>query len=331
MADYAIYEYTISQAIDGNLNLTPEMVSDNLAKKQLVFASLFEGNKLNLYISKSDGEIDHYDNYKLKGIDNVFVYQINNIKKMNIVKDSGKTNNGVPLYESVSEISKPLARIIIDNRDPDKGLIAIEKEAGWGKTPDKLRGLLEVSFRRVLTEYGLDIKITAMKMPTVFWEFVDRQCKKYKDTVTKVTIDFLTHNKQKQKSAHPRQRASSALTSMFNLSAANNAIKSTFSMEFESVTARKIKDMVRIADLCDQAENYALSIYFSKFGLYRSNQLVTAFFPLEDEVLNLFGWQKSSTMIDTNSSFELMKWLDDVKKQIVDLHNEAKTPAKIKR
>lgn len=330
MADYAIYEYTITQAIDGNLNLTPKMSSDNLAKKQAIFASLFYGNKLNLYLHKSDGEIDPYDNYKLKGIDNVFIYQINNNKKINIVKDSGRTNNGAPVYENVPETSKPLARIVVDNRCPDKGLIAIEKEAGWGKTPDKLRGLLEVSFRRILTEYGLDIKITPMKMPTVFWEFVDRQCKKYKDTVTRVSIDFLTHNKQQQKNAHPRQRASAALTSMFNLSAANKAIRSTFSMEFESITARKIKDMVRIADLCDQ-EEYALSIYFSKFGLYRSNQLVTAFFPMEEEVLNLFGWQRSSTMSDTNTSYELMTWLDNVKKQIVDLQNEAKTPTKIKR
>lgn len=325
---FAIYEYEIFVAIDGRMDLTPNMVQNNLNDRQRIFADLFEGNKLNLYLSKEDGMPEMYDNYKWKGVENVFIYQINNNQNKTIIKPTGETKNGVPQFDGISEKSMPLGIVAIDNRRKDKGLIALEKNAGWGKTPEKLRDLLEQSFRHMLYDQGLDIKIEPKLRPTDFWGFTDEQCNKNGDSVTKVTIDFL--HKNDKNPVNKKQRAAHLMKVIDNIGKKNGAIKSSFSMEFEEVNARKIKDMVHIAELCDKNE-YDLSIYFKKFGLYRSKETVTAFYPMDEEVLNTFGWQYSATMEDTNHTYQLMTWFDDVLKKLIELENEAKTPGKLNR
>lgn len=330
---FAIYEYDIIAAKEYSYNLTPEMIQANLEKKQEIFSRLFEGNKLNLYLTTEDGVPKLYENYKWKGIEDVFVYQVNNIKNKKIIKATGKTLNGIPQYNASDVPSLPLGLLAIDNRKNKggKGLIAIEKNAGWGKTPDKLKELLKKSFNYVLIEYGLEFTIGGKMQPTEFWAFLDEQCNKYGDGVTRVTIDILHKKKKEDKEdsvekKNTRQRAARLMNNMDDIGEKNGAIKTTLSMEFESVNARKIKDMTHISKLCDDNE-YDLSVQLKKFGIYRSNDTVTAFFPMDDDVLNTFGWQYTSTMEDTNHTYKLMSWFDNVWLKVKELEVETETPA----
>lgn len=327
---FAIYEFDIKASKEPGYNLTPNMIQTNLEKKQEIFSSLFEGNKLNLFLTKGDGTPQPYDNYKWKGVEDVFVYQVNNIQNKTIVEATGETLNGIPQYDSIPKTSLPLGLLAIDNRSgkDGKGLMAIEKNAGWGKTPEKLRELLETSFNSVLEEYGLEITIGAKMQPTEFWPFLDEQCNKNGDGVTRVTIDIhhKTKKKEDKEKKNNRQRATLLMNNMNSIGERNGALKSSFSMEFESVNARKIKDMTHIAQLCDD-NDYDLSVYLKKFGLYRSNDTVTAFFPMDDDALRTFGWQYSSTMEDTNHTYQLMTWFDNVWTKVKELENDTTTPA----
>lgn len=325
--DFAIYEFTIFESLEKKMDLTPTMVQNNLKDRKRIFSSLFEGNKLSLYLDEVG---EPYDNYKWKGVEDVFVYQVNNQQNKGIVKPTGQTINGIPQYDVENELSLPLGLLAIDNRYEDQGLIAIEKNAGWGKTPEKLRVLLEQSLSRILWDYGLDIKIEARLRPTEFWEFLDEQCNKNGDGVTKVTIEIDHKNKKSAESKGKKQRAARLMKNMDEVADKNKAIRSIFSMEFEDVNARKIKDMVHIAKLCDE-NDYELSVRLKKFGLYRSNETVTAFFPMEVEALTTFGWQYTSTMEDNNHTYQLMTWFDEVRKKIANIEDDTKTPEPRKR
>lgn len=338
---FAIYEYEIIEAKEKSAFSTQNLKPKSLEERRDIFSKILgKGCRLNLYTTKDDGTADIYENYKWNGCDDVFVYQVNNKQNKTLVKPTGETLNGIPQFDEETETSMPLGRIAIDNRKIDdrevnKGLIAIEKNAGWGKTPDKLRGLLEVSFRRILIDYGLDIKIQAKLQPTEFWSFLDEQCEKNGDSVTRVSIEFNHKNKKKQDNTetwrdNPKQRPARLMKSIDDIAKKNNAIKSIFTMEFESVNARKIKDMVHIAQLCDENE-YELSVGLKNFGIYRSGDFVTVFFPMDEEALIFLGKQIVSDRDGNHNTFQLMTWFDEVWAKVKTIENEAATPRKGKR
>lgn len=330
MKDFAVYEYEIIRPAQGNLNFTENMIQQNLAQKRENFGKLFvKGTQMKLYQQKSNGEMpDLFENYVVQVERDVVILQVNRTVYKTLIEPADHTVNGVPAYEPRKAKSLPLGYVIIDNRE-GHGFIMMEKNTAWGKVPKTLCELLQESLGRLLFDnYGLGISISAKLQPTEFSEFVDQQCQKNKDVVKRITIDYLHAGGANDKWKSMSGRGTKSLRALADTGDKFEAIRSTFSMEFQELHKDKIRDMVRLAQLCGEYD-YKISVKFNDFGLYKSNSTIVAFYSLDVQPFDNFITGQTYTDTETGEvTYALLLWLDDKWNKTKELENEAKTPGK---
>lgn len=101
-------------------------------------------------------------------------------------------------------------------------------------------------------------------------------------------------------------------------------------MEFDEKTNGKIspknRDMAEMVRLC--AENgYDILVKLKDFKVYRINDYVKAYFPLEEDALHNFRIGS----VDFNGKTELEKWFDHVAEQTEHYVNESEVPKRRNR
>lgn len=325
MADYAIYKYDLVRPEQMNLNFTENIMQQNYVHRRVHFGNLFhKGTKMNLYQLKARLDNDIFDNYVLQVSNDVYVVQINKNEYKTLIEPSQHTVNGAPAFEARKAKSQPLGHVVIDNRE-GHGFMAIEKGTAWGKVPKQLCEVLQESLSRLLYDScGLGIKICPKLQPTDFADFVDLQCRKHKDIVKRITIDYTGNAKRNGKNISGRGTRS--LKALSDFSDKYNAIKSTFSMEFQEMNKEKIRDMVKLAQLCGEYD-YNISVRFNDFGIYHNNDTIVAFYFLPDDILTDFiNMQSSSDGLNGDCTYALLEWLDTSWQKTKELDDETTTP-----
>lgn len=320
--EYAVYHYEVSQNVQTKLDIPDNVMKQHVENRYERFGRLFlKRTQMKLYQQK-ENDTEEYENFVMQTLRDVYVLQVNRNLYKTLYENTHQTENGIPKYEARKAKSLPLGHVIIDNRE-DRHLILIEKGTAWGKVPKALHELLQESLSRLLYDsYGLDITITAKMQPTEFVDFVNQQCRKNKDVVKRITIDYLNNGDKKGET--PKGRGTLPLRAMSDYADKYNALKSTFSMEFQELHKEKIKHMVKLAQLCGE-HNYVIAVKFGDYGIYHDKDVVVAFYQLADQAFsNFIAGQMVTGSDPKNGTFALLEWLEEVWKKTKDLEDGTK-------
>ena len=185
------------------------------------------------------------------------------------------------------------------------------------------------NFNRILADkFDLEMRIEARMNPTDIWQFVHDRIYEHQDYVRRVSFSFQNPKKindQKKEMQQKMDIKSARLKAMVKTVEIADALKGFFAMDFDERTTNKFsqknKDMAEMVALCSQ-NGYDISIVFKDYKVYRINDYVRAYYPIEPEVLNDF--RSGSRTIDGKT--ELEGWFDLVEEQTKGYVNESEIP-----
>ncbi len=328
---YAIYKYDFHKALQRTVEAQAGNIDGNKYIKvaQKCFASLFDENSIdNLAKLNKKGEATRLPNDVMAKRGDIFIWRVNNSQIKEWWKRSGKDSKGIDKYEKEKLESNPFCNVLVDNR-PNVCIMAIEKSAAWASNPDVLRSMLLENFNRILADkFDLEMRIEARLNPTEIWDFLHDRIYVHNDFVRKVTFSF--QNRKKINKTNATDIKSARLKGMLRSVEIADALRGFFTMEFDKDTKGKIskenKDMAEMVNLC--AENgYDISITFKEYKLYRINDYVRAYCPINLNVLDRF---RSGEQI-IGGGTELENWFDMVESQTKEYVNESQVPKRRNR
>ena len=159
--------------------------------------------------------------------------------------------------------------------------------------------------------------------PTDIWQFVHDRIYEHNDYVRRVSFSF--QNPRKINKTNAMEIKSTRLKAMVKTVEIADALKGFFSMEFDQNTTNKFsqtnRDMAEMVALCSE-NGYDINIVFNDYKVYRINDYVRAYYPMESDVLNDF--RSGSRTIDGKT--ELEGWFDLVDEQTKGYVNESEVP-----
>ena len=334
--DFMIYEVVLSEFQDPDKHFKMS-VDSALKNANAIYATFFEGRKLNLYTErKSKGEdiIIQYPNDVMAVHEDIFLLRINNRSFKTLIKPADTMTNGVQDYTAVPEESNPYSYVIIDNRS-DKGIcqIAIQKNSAWSTAPNSkltLRLLLETNINRYFMDEGipLQIEIVPKMRKSEIWEFCKQRCNEGQDAITQVAFDFPNQRKLARSNRIPNPKG--YVRDLAHLMDITDAIKTHIELDYTcadpDTLQQNASDLAHIVDICSN-ENYQLSIKFRDYGMYKCGEIVRALFPMKEALLNVFmsDWTENAL---TKENVELFNWCDYVYEQAKLFEYAEQTPAK---
>ncbi len=319
MNKYAICKYVFSKSQEKG-----SMFNNNgesaFEKAQEVLESMLQAKKLNIYRTKSDGDVIHYPNDVFRNFSHVTVMKVCNVKYLKKCME----------YHTMLDETNPWCNVVIDNRE---GIcqIAIEKSGAFDGHPDTVKDLLQETFGRQLAEYGICIDIEAKVRTAEFWDFVNEQCNDQHDTISRILLEF--PNPRNVWPIDAPKQAYRKLEIMSSLICAVGAVKGSLRLDADKektlLLDRQHQDLAEIVSLCC-SNGYSIAVYFRDLGIYRYHDEVRAVYKMEDRVIDDFV---NGTMVTkdgtTEGTFELIQWLDKIREIIKD-YKDAR-PASKKR
>ncbi len=322
----AIYKYDFHKAIERTIQAEADGIDGAKYVKiaQQCFASLFDENSIdNLSKMNKKGEATRLPNDVMAKQGDIIFWRVNNSQMKEWWRRKGKDSRGIDRYEKEEIESNPYCNVLIDNR-PGRCLIAIEKSSAWGGKPDNLRDMLLDNFNALLADkFDLEMRIEARMNPKDIWEFVHERIYEHGDFIRKVSFSF--QNPKKTNSMNPKDIKSTRLKAMLKTVEISDALKGFFMMEFDKDTSKNIseknKDMAEMVRLCGEY-GYDITIHFKDYKIYRINDYVRAYFPLEDRILT--GFQVGTKTL--NDKTELEEWFDLVDNETKGYVNESEVP-----
>ena len=227
-------------------------------------------------------------------------------------------------------IYHPGCYVIIDNRldvspDGTKGVIymAIERTPAFENKPDKVRDLLEKSFNYLLAEREITVEIRAQMHEGEFWDAIDEQCLQHGDNIRRVTFDF--PNPRIVKTVEAPIELNERLLILSAFTSAVNAAKGTLRLDADKDDAIKLdrtqEDIAQMVTLCCR-NGYNIAVRFSKYGLYRFGNNIKAFGHIKEEYLREFSTGQTIFGKAIEGSFELITWLDNIRKSTENYTDE---------
>ncbi len=324
---FAIYKYDFHKAIERSIQAEADGIDGAKYIKiaQQCFASLFDENSIdNLSkINKKSREATRLPNDVIGRQGEIFIWRVNNSQMKEWWRRNGKDSRGIDKYEREEIESNPYCNVLIDNR-PGRCLIAIEKSSAWGGKPDNLRDMLLDNFNpRLADKFDLEMRIEARMNPKDIWDFVHERIYEHGDYIRKVSFSF--QNPKKTNSMNIKDVKSARLKAMFKTVEIYDALKGFFMMEFDKNSNEKIsqknKDMAEMVRLCGEY-GYDITITFKEYKVYRINDYVRAYYPLEDRILT--GFQIGTKTL--NDKTELEEWFDLVDNETKGYVNESEVP-----
>ena len=325
-SQYAIYKYDFHKATQRMVMAESDNIDGNKYVKvaQTCFASLFDMNSIdNLAKVNKKGEATRLPNDVMAKQGDIFLWRVNNSQIKEWWKKSGKDNKGIDKYEKDEIESNPYCNVLIDNR-LGVSLMAIEKSTAWGSKPDMLRDMLLENFNRELADkFDLEIRIEARMNPTEIWDFVHERIYEHNDYIKKVSFTF--QNPKRTNKTDEMEVKSRRLKAMLRVVEIEDALKGFFAMEFDKNTKNKFsqenKDFAEMVQLAGTM-GYDISITFNEAKVYRINDYVRAYFPMDDDVLQRF--RNGSLTLEGKSWLE--DWFDIVKERTKGYVNESEVP-----
>ncbi len=327
--EYAIYKFDFHKAKERSIIAESEGVdgSKHVKIAQECFDSLFDQNSCNIIKVNNKGDSARLPNDVMAKSGKIFIWRVNNQQLKDVWARNGKDNTGIDKYENQEIESLPFGNVLIDNR-PGCCLMAIEKSSAWSNT-DKLRDILLKNFNALLADrFDLEMRIEARMNPTEIWDFLRERIHEHGDYVREVT--FVMQNPKKINKTNAMEVKSPRLKGMLRTVENSDALRGLFTMEFDEKTNGKIspknRDMAEMVRLC--AENgYDIMVKLKDFKVYRINDYVKAYFPLEEDALHNFR----IGLVDFNGKTELEKWFDHVAEQTEYYVNESEVPKRRNR
>ncbi|MDO4165700.1 MAG: hypothetical protein Q4D56_15155 [Bacteroides sp.] len=279
--------------------------ADVLASGQVqsTFLSIFEGNQLNIYRNKKDGEVVMHPNKILRKAENVISMRVCGVKKVTLWKE----------YEELEDESNPYCNVVIDARE-GAGQIAIENTSAFDD-PGKVSALLQDCFNRVLSFYGLKVEISPKMSETEVWDVVRTNCAGG-DTVKKLVFEFVDPDRvatvDTSKSMLQYMRA------MAKMVCAVGAVKGKLELGAEKGGALtldpKNRLMLNLIHMCCN-NGYELSLHFRRYGVYKCGKVMRAVHQMNEAYLREFNNGETASVGDSaQAGYKLLTWLDDIRK-----------------
>lgn len=318
---YTIYRYKIVRARqrqaftpDGEATANEGEVRAVTAAERLHFADLFGAKKLNIFTTADNGDVTVHDNRILAVREGVVLMEFCNEKLVTICND----------FQERQETSRPWSRVIIDCRQ-DGWLMAVERTGAF-RTTDRVRDILAENFTRLLRDYHLAFTAQLQVLVDTFWKLVNKR-RVEGDRVRHVTFWFKGRGKQETVDGmNERFKAMDALIRSIN------GYKGSLSVDVADVENSPLdktnEDLAQMVTLALEDE-YDLSVTFEKFGVWRSDREVLAYYELPERATKDFVEGMTTTSETGEHSYELVDWIEDVKLKISDYRDA--TPVKRKR
>ena len=299
-----MYHYSLVRA-KGEESL-PFKESDKISEKnfQDVFEKLFttKDGSLDIYqcIKKKKGKVTEeihspHKSEVLNHKDHIIAFRIQLNKKKRIETENWQVKN---------EGHYPDTLVLIDNR-PESRIMAIQRTTD----PDmeKVYNLLKENFTRKLSCYNIAFDCVPLVKHKDFWESVNEIRERFHDIVRRVSFDFIG-----KKTKAPK-------TFVDNLLAFINSIDGQASFAIEKLNDEKLhrieKDLTQMAILCKHNNNYALTVKFENFGLYRYGQDIKAQWGIDDDLVNDYTIKNQQLELFKKQGVEekMAKWFDQIK------------------
>lgn len=320
---YAIYKYDFHQAPQRSILAATDGVdgATYLKKAQECFNALFDNNAIdNLSKESKKNEFTRLPNDVMAKKDGIIVWRVNNSQTKDWWARNGKDNKGIDKYEKQELESNPYCMVLIDNR-PNHCIMAIEKSAAWSGTPNKLRDILLHCLNVELADrFDLEMRIEARMNPSEVWDFVYDRIYNHHDYIKNIAFEFL--NPDKVNRTNDTEVKSKSLKSMRKTLKISKALKGIFTMEFDQHSqesiSQKNRDLAEMVRLCGE-NGYNIKITFKDYKVYRINEYVKAYYPMNPKVLD--GFRDGAPSL--NGKFDIEEWFDEVEKQTKEYKNES--------
>lgn len=302
MAVYQIYKLLFNRSRQGNLLSVTDGRSAYDKAQELLEQML--GAKLPVTKEKKDKTLVPLENYVESRREGVTVLVVCNLRNH---KYKEKMDEKEFEYH-------PGCRVIIDNR-PGIAQVAIERSQSFDGKTDTVRNILQEALCKLFDEYQLTVEIRAKKREGTFWEAVDEQCVTYNDTITHVVYEFPDEDEVGPIDASTQTLDKIAL--LKSLNAAMNAARGVYHAYSDKDKVIKLdrtrEDIANMVAMCCK-NGYNISVQFKHYGIYRFGTDIKALSQLKDDVIREFISGQTVMGKACEGEFDLMLWLDEVRK-----------------
>ena len=301
MATFQIYKLLFIRSREGNL-LSAMDGETAYSKAQELLESVLSGT-LPITKEKRDKTVVSLENYVEAKRNGVTVMVVCNEKNHRYKE---KMTDQELVYH-------PGCRVIVDNR-PGVAQIAIERSQSFDWKTDTVRDKLEEALNKLFDKYQLRVEIRAKKRQGTFWEIVEEQTK-MDDRIESVTFEFPDTDKVGPVDAPQSTIGMLSVFKQINdmLDAACGTYTWLSSKDKALKLDRTREDVSALVGLCCQ-NGYNIKVQFKRLGYYRFGESIRALSLLDDETLNNFIHGQTSIGKDVSASWQLMQWLDDIRK-----------------
>lgn len=306
MPVFAIYKFDFVLSKEGNL--FSHGTTDNLIDKaQEIFDGLIKGYRpFPVNLEQNDKTLIPLENEVLAKHNRVALMLVCNEKHK---KYQDKKDEKDLEYH-------PGCYVIIDNRDSIAN-IAIERISAFDNNPDKVALILQKAINDKLFSEGfpLKIEIRSKVQESTLWQIVEHQVKYYNDRITKVVFSFPVPGKVAGIDAPSEMKDKLAVMSA--IASAMNAAKGSYHVEAERGRTLHLEqtqdDLAQMVHLCSR-NAYDIQVHFKYYGLYRFGSEEKALSSIHDGIIERFKNGQIIVLYNGTSGFELVQWLDDVRK-----------------
>ena len=302
MAIYQIYKLLFNRS--RQRNLLSKMDGKSAYDKAQELLEEMLGNTLPVIKEKRDKSLVRLENYVEKRRERVTVLVICN-ERNHKYKEK---------MDELELVYHPGCRVIVDNR-PGIAQIAIERSSSFDGKTETVRSLLQEAFCKLFDQYQLTVEIRAKKREGTFWEAVDEQCLTYQDQITHVVYEFPDSDEVGPVDASQQTLDKPSL--LKSLNAAMNAARGVYHAYSDKDKVIKLdrtrEDIANMVSMCCY-NGYNISVHFKHYGIYRFGTDIKALSHLKDDVLKDFSNGQTVIGKSLEGEFELIQWLDEVRR-----------------
>lgn len=340
---FAIYEVTLSEAVNKNLFLKEKDGTKPIDHAQEHFENTLQGNVLPLVkvkqlpkrkgetVAQEDSTALHND--ILAAREHVFLLRINNEKHKTVIQEDGLEADGKVHYGEKKVGSYPYCYVVIDNRPAQQAgdaiMLAIQKNSAFGD-PKPVKEVLERYFNNRLNEYGLQVELSLRTRTAEIWEF----CRTMHDNGDSIKrISFLMPNQKKVALPNriPDTYKKGLVKQMAKIAEQTEALKSLIQLDYDNadpdLLERHANDFVHIFQTC-KTTNYQLEVQFKNYGSHTCGKLINVILPMQEKLLNAFRNGERELELNEEQKGEIYVWCDYVRKQCKIYDTIPQIPAK---
>ena len=318
MAVFQLYKLLFNRSREGNMFATMDNETA-YNKAQELLEDMLTG-ALPITKEKRDKSVVKLENYIEKKRDGITIMVVCNEKNHRYKE---KMTEQELVYH-------PGCRVIIDNR---RGVaqIAIEKSQSFDGKTDTVRDKVEEALNKLFDKHQLTVEIRAKRRPGTFWEAVEEQTR-MDDRIESVTYEFPDTDEIGPVDVPPS--AVEILSLFKQMNDMMNAPRGTYTWFSSKEKAVKLdrtrEDLCALVGMCCQ-NGYNIKVQFKHLGYYRFGDKILAISNLNDETLNNFINGQTTIGKDVSASWELIQWLDHIKKATEDYADDEPIKKRRKR